>query len=95
MTEISASAETLTAPPLSQVERVVDTFVAPSKTFTDILRNQSWWLPFLLIVVIGYGFVFTVDKHVGWDQVLENSLKTNRSVSPTRRPSSRRAFAQR
>ena len=81
MTEISASAETLTAPPLSQVERVVDTFVAPSKTFTDILRNQSWWLPFLLIVVIGYGFVFTVDKHVGWDQVLENSLKTNTSQS--------------
>ena len=35
---------------LSQVERVVDTFVAPSKTFTDILRSTSWWLPFLLLV---------------------------------------------
>ena len=31
---------------LSQVERVVDTFVAPTKTFTDIRRNASWWLPF-------------------------------------------------
>ena len=27
------------APGLSQVERVVDTFVAPSKTFADILRS--------------------------------------------------------
>ena len=26
---------------LSQVERVVDTFVAPTKTFTDILRNYK------------------------------------------------------
>ena len=33
---------------LSQVERVVDTFVAPSKTFADILRSTSWWLPFLI-----------------------------------------------
>jgi hypothetical protein len=77
MTETIASSET--APPLSQIERVVDTFVAPSKTFTDILRNQSWWLPFLLMAVIGYGYVFTVEKHVGWEQVMENALKTNPS----------------
>jgi hypothetical protein len=29
-------------PGLSQVERVVDTFIAPTKTFTDILRNTTW-----------------------------------------------------
>ena len=29
---------------LSEVERVIDTFVAPSKTFTDIRRNASWWM---------------------------------------------------
>ncbi len=40
---------------LSQVERVVDTFIAPSKTFTDILRSTSWWLPFLLLVVVSLG----------------------------------------
>ncbi len=79
MTETSASSDISTEPPLSQIERVVDTFVAPSKTFTDILRNQSWWLPFLLIIAIGYGFVFTVDKHVGWEQVMENGFKTNPS----------------
>ncbi|MGB7554313.1 MAG: hypothetical protein WBM04_08060 [Candidatus Korobacteraceae bacterium] len=36
-------------PPLSQAERVVDTFVAPSKTFTDIRRNATWWVPWVLI----------------------------------------------
>jgi len=75
----SPSPESLATPPLSQGERVIDTFIAPSKTFTDILRNQSWWLPFLIIAVIGYAFIFTVEKKVGWEQVLENSLKTNAS----------------
>ena len=30
-------------PGLSEVERVVDTFVAPSKTFADIGRSSKWW----------------------------------------------------
>ena len=42
-------------PGLSQMERVVDTFVAPKKTFTDILRSTSWWLPFLLMVLVTLG----------------------------------------
>ena len=40
-------------PALSQAERVIDTFIAPSKTFTDIRRNASWWVPWLLGAIIG------------------------------------------
>jgi hypothetical protein len=80
MTEITDPAvlvggEAPTAPPLSQVERVIDTFVAPSKTFTDILRNQSWWLPFLLSVIFSYGYLFAMQSQIGWDTVAENTLK--------------------
>jgi hypothetical protein len=80
MTEITASdasiaGETPAIPPLTQTERVIDTFIAPSKTFTDILRSQSWWLPFLLSVIVGYGFLFAVQKQVGWDTVVENAIK--------------------
>lgn len=78
-TRDASSSGEASAAALSQGERVIDTFVAPSKTFTDILRNQSWWLPFLIILVIGYGFIFTVEKRVGWSQVVENSLKASPS----------------
>jgi Yip1 domain len=61
-------------PGLSQVERVVDTFVAPTKTFTDILRSTSWWLPFLLAVLVTLGVGFAIDKQVGFDRVVENVL---------------------
>ncbi len=62
-------------PALSQAERVVDTFVAPSKTFTDIRRNTSWWVPWVLISIAGLALVFTVDKKVGMEKVAENSIQ--------------------
>jgi hypothetical protein len=61
-------------PGLSQVERVVDTFVAPSKTFKDILRSTSWWLPFLLMVLVTAGSSAVVEKQVGWERVSENQV---------------------
>jgi hypothetical protein len=62
-------------PALTQGQRVIYTFTAPSKTFTDILRSTSWWLPFVLSIVFGYAFFFTVQAKVGWEQVTENSIK--------------------
>lgn len=62
---------------LSQVERVVDTFIAPTKTFTDILRNSSWWLPFLLLVLVTLGTTVVVEKQVGWGRVAENQIHQN------------------
>jgi hypothetical protein len=60
---------------LSEVERVVDTFVAPAATFKDILRSASWWLPFLLLVVSSLATAVVVDRRVGFDQVYQNQLQ--------------------
>jgi len=59
---------------LSQIERVVDTFVAPSKTFKDILRSTSWWLPFLLMVIGSLSSAYVVQKQVGFSRVNENQI---------------------
>jgi hypothetical protein len=61
---------------LSQLERVVNTFIEPSKTFNDIRRNQSWWLPFVIMAVLGYAFCFTAVQHVGWESLTTNVLKS-------------------
>lgn len=61
--------------PLSEVERVVDTFVAPSKTFNDIRRNASWWAPWLLMTIVGFIWVYEVDKKIGFDKVVENQMQ--------------------
>jgi hypothetical protein len=59
---------------LSEVERVVDVFVAPSKTFTDILRSSRWWLPFVLMVLVTLGSAFVVDRQVGFARVAETQI---------------------
>ena len=54
---------------LSQMERVTNTFFAPSKTMADIRRNTSWWLPWVLISIFSLGLVMVWDKKIGFDNI--------------------------
>src|ERR1700761_7090778 len=62
------------APGLSEPERVIDTFTAPSKTFTDLLRNSSFWGPLVIMILVSIGFSFAVQQKIGWDKVFENNI---------------------
>jgi Yip1 domain len=61
-------------PPLSQSERVVDVFIAPSKTFSDIRRNASWLVPWILMAIASFAMVTVVDKKLGMEKVVENQM---------------------
>lgn len=67
--------------PLSQGARLVDTFVAPSKTFHDIRRSAAWWLPFVLICVIGLIFAYTVLHKVGVPTLVDSVIHSSGSLS--------------
>ena len=43
-------------PDLSEPQRIIDTFIAPRKTFEDLKRNASWWAPFVLSAVFSLLF---------------------------------------
>jgi hypothetical protein len=60
---------------LSEGARIVDTFIAPSKTFTDLGRNASWWAPFLLMVVISTAFVYVAGQKIGFRKIMENQMQ--------------------
>lgn len=60
---------------LSEGQRLVNTFFAPSKAFTDLRRNASWWAPFLLIVIVSLLFMYVVDQKVGFRKVADNQLQ--------------------
>jgi hypothetical protein len=61
-------------PPLSEVARLIDTFIAPSKTFTDLRRNASWWGPWLLISIFSLLFVYSMDRQIGFEQISKNEI---------------------
>ena len=72
---MSSPATTMPEPPLSEGARLMNTFVAPSKTFTDMRRNASWWVPWLLLSIVTIGFLQTVGAKIGWEQVTRNELQ--------------------
>jgi len=67
--------------PLSEPARIVDTFIAPSKTFTDIRRSAAWWGPFLIMVILSLAFSYTVDTKVGFRKVVEHQIERSPKAS--------------
>ena len=61
--------------PLSQGARIVNTFIAPSKTFTDLRRSAAWWAPFLLMVIVSSGLVYAAGQKIGFRKLMENQMQ--------------------
>ena len=60
--------------PLSEGARILNTFIAPSKTFTDLGRNASWWGPWLLISIFSLVFIYAISRQIGFEQVTRNQI---------------------
>jgi predicted neutral ceramidase superfamily lipid hydrolase len=75
MSSPTVTAGPQSAPALSQTQRILNVFFAPSSTFADIRRSASWWVPFLVMAVFSIGYTFTIGKQVGFEQVFQNRLK--------------------
>jgi hypothetical protein len=61
---------------LSQGARIIDTFIAPRKTFTDLRRSAQWWLPFLLMTFAFWGLVYVSEQKIGVQKMVENDMHT-------------------
>ena len=72
---VPASPAPAPAPPMSEGARIINTFIAPSKTFTDLRRSAMWWAPWILISIFSVAFIFTIGKQVGFEQVNKNQIE--------------------
>lgn len=76
MSDLGVQPAAAVTPGLSQLQRITNTFSAPSKTFLDIKNgHRSWWLPFIIYVILGFCFYGVVNSKVGMRQVSENQVK--------------------
>src|ERR1700686_2468472 len=62
------------APRLSEGARILNTFIAPSKTFPGLRRNASWWGPWLLISICSFLFVYAMGRQIGFEQISKNQV---------------------
>ncbi len=61
-------------PGLSEGERLINTFFAPSKTFADIRRNPSWWVPWLILSILSIAFIQVMGVKIGYDTITRNAI---------------------
>jgi hypothetical protein len=68
-------------PGLSEPQRIINTFVAPSKTFEDIRRKASWWVPWLILAIFALGVGVVLNKKIDWEQVVRQQRETGMGAS--------------
>lgn len=74
-TPLPATTHSAAPAPLSEGARIVNTFIAPSKTFTDLRRNAAWWAPFLLMILVSSAMVYTAGQKIGFRKIMENQMQ--------------------
>ena len=67
--------------PLSPIARLIDTFIAPTKTFNDIRRSAGWWVPFVLVGIVALVFAYTCLHKVGLSTLVDSVVHSNASLS--------------
>jgi len=58
-------------PGLSEPQRLINVFIAPSKTFEDITRKSRWWIPWLLLTLVGSLYILSVQKKVTFEAIID------------------------
>jgi len=61
-------------PPISEPARILNTFIAPTKTFSDLQCNASWWGPFALVVLVTVLYAAVMERQIGFDQISRNEI---------------------
>lgn len=72
--------EAIEAPPLGPAQRVVDTFVAPSKAFDSVRQNSDWWIPFIVASVVGVLYAFVLLHKIGLPMLVDSIIHQSRML---------------
>jgi hypothetical protein len=63
--------------PLSEGERLINTFVAPAKTFSDLRRKPAWLVPWLLLAVAHVIMALVVGQRVGFERLARTAIESS------------------
>ena len=92
MSSTPAAAPQTALPALSETQRIVNTFIAPSRTFTDLRRNPRWWAPWIVLAIAFVAFIAVIDQKVGFDQIARTmTANSSRAAQTEQLPPDQRA----
>lgn len=83
-TPVPPTAPEPSGPGLSEPQRLVNVFIAPSKTFADLKRNPSWWVPWfvtgIFVIIFGVVAVQKIDMGRFIQQQIDKSPAAQRRM---------------
>jgi Yip1 domain len=62
---------------MNEAARLVGVFFSPGKTFADIARKPRWWIPVILIAILGTVYLNVFTQRVGWESVIRPAIENN------------------
>jgi len=65
-------------PGLSEAARIINTFIAPRKTFEDLKRNPSWWVPWLLSAIFALAFSFVAVQKLDMSDLARKNIEQSK-----------------
>jgi|SRR5665213_1933351 len=67
-------------PHMSEGGRLLGVFFSPGKTFADIARHPHWWVPVILIALLGTVYLNIFTQRVGWESVIRPTLERSQQI---------------
>lgn len=62
-------------PGLSALQRLINTFIAPRKTFEDLRLNSSWWVPWLVSAIFSLAFSAVAVQKLDMTDVVRKNIE--------------------
>jgi hypothetical protein len=60
---------------MSEPARLAGVFFSPGKAFADIARRPRWWIPVILIALLGTVYLNIFTQRVGWESVIRPAIE--------------------
>ena len=65
---------------MSEGGRLIGVFFSPGKAFADIARHPHWWVPVILIALLGTVYLNIFTQRVGWESVIRPVLERSQQI---------------
>jgi len=73
---------------MNEGARLIGVFFSPGKTFVEIARKPRWWIPVILLAVLGTIYLNAFTRRVGWESVIRPAIErlpNTQSMTPQQR----------
>ncbi len=60
---------------MGQTARLMGVFFSPGKTFAEIVRRPTWWIPVIVMAIFGTIYLNAFTQRVGWESVIRPAIE--------------------